>query len=67
LSWVHDWLFSDQDKRILERVVPGPEELSRSDMGVIGWRRFAADHARRRAREGAGVDGGALRQAEAAE
>lgn len=66
VSWVHDWLFSDQDKRILEKVIPGPEELSRSDIGVIGWRRFAAEHARRRARQGGPVDGGAARQAEAA-
>jgi hypothetical protein len=25
VSWVHDWLFSDQDKRILEAVIPGKE------------------------------------------
>jgi phenylpropionate dioxygenase-like ring-hydroxylating dioxygenase large terminal subunit len=47
LSWVHDWLFSEQDKRILEAVVPGEESLSRSDIGVVAWRRFAATRARR--------------------
>jgi phenylpropionate dioxygenase-like ring-hydroxylating dioxygenase large terminal subunit len=46
VSWVHDWLFSDQDKRILERVTPGRELLSRSDIGVTAWRRFAVAHAR---------------------
>ena len=45
-SWMHDWLFSDQDKRILEAVVPGKELLSRSDAGVVAWRRFAVAHAR---------------------
>jgi phenylpropionate dioxygenase-like ring-hydroxylating dioxygenase large terminal subunit len=53
LSWVHDWLFSDQDKRILEKVIPGKETYSRTDAGVIAWRRYAADHARRRAETGA--------------
>ena len=48
VSWAHDWLFSDQDKRILEKVIPGRELLSRSDMGVVAWRRYAVDHARRR-------------------
>jgi phenylpropionate dioxygenase-like ring-hydroxylating dioxygenase large terminal subunit len=53
VSWVHDWLFSDQDKRILENVIPGKELLSRSDAGVVAWRRYAVDHARRRAESGA--------------
>jgi phenylpropionate dioxygenase-like ring-hydroxylating dioxygenase large terminal subunit len=53
LSWVHDWLFSDQDKRILEKVIPGRESHSRTDAGMIAWRRYAADHARRRAEAGA--------------
>jgi hypothetical protein len=44
---MHDWLFSDQDKRILERVIPGKEMLSRSDVGVVAWRRFAVANARR--------------------
>ena len=52
LSWVHDWLFSDQDKRILEKVIPGKEIYSRTDAGVIAWRRYAVDHARRRAEAG---------------
>ena len=47
LSWVHDWLFSDQDKRVLEAVVPGQELPSRTDIGVVAWRRFAVAHARR--------------------
>jgi hypothetical protein len=47
LSWVHDWLFSDQDKRVLEAVIPGNELLSRSDIGVAAWRRFVVTHARR--------------------
>jgi len=47
LSWVHDWLFSEQDKWIVEAVQPGPEVLSRTDVGVVAWRRFAAAHARR--------------------
>jgi nitrite reductase/ring-hydroxylating ferredoxin subunit len=47
LSWVHDWLFSDQDKRVLEGVVPGKESLSRSDVGLAAWRRYAVAHARR--------------------
>ncbi len=47
VCWAHDWLFSDQDKRILEAVVPGKELLSRSDVGVAAWRRFAVAHARR--------------------
>jgi phenylpropionate dioxygenase-like ring-hydroxylating dioxygenase large terminal subunit len=52
VSWVHDWLFSDQDKRILEAVVPGKELHSRTDAGVVAWRRYAVDHARRRAQAG---------------
>jgi phenylpropionate dioxygenase-like ring-hydroxylating dioxygenase large terminal subunit len=53
VSWVHDWLFSDQDKRLLEKVIPGKEIYSRTDTGVIAWRRYAADHARRSAASGA--------------
>jgi phenylpropionate dioxygenase-like ring-hydroxylating dioxygenase large terminal subunit len=52
VSWVHDWLFSDQDKRLLEKVIPGKEMLSRTDAGVVAWRRYAVDHARRRAEAG---------------
>lgn len=47
LSWAHDWIFSDQDKRVLDKVIAGEEMLSRSDIGVVAWRRFAATHARR--------------------
>ncbi len=46
-SWAHDWLFSDQDKWIVEQVTPGDELLSRTDVGVAAWRRFAASHARK--------------------
>jgi nitrite reductase/ring-hydroxylating ferredoxin subunit len=47
LSWAHDWLFSEQDRRLLEGVVPGEELLSRSDIGVAAWRRYVVAHARR--------------------
>lgn len=46
-SWAHDWLFSDQDKRILERVETRSEQLSATDVGVAAWRRFAVANARR--------------------
>jgi len=52
MSWVHDWVFSDQDKRLLEKVIPGKELPSRSDIGVVAWRRYAVNHARRRAEAG---------------
>jgi hypothetical protein len=52
VSWVHDWVFSDQDKRILEAVIPGKELHSRTDAGVVAWRRYAVEHARRRAEAG---------------
>lgn len=47
MSWAHDWLFSEEDKRIVEAVTPGPEVLSRTDVGVVAGRRFAAANARR--------------------
>jgi hypothetical protein len=37
----------------LEKVIPGKEVYSRTDAGVIAWRRYAVDHARRRAASGA--------------
>jgi hypothetical protein len=40
-------MFSDQDKVLIESTVPGPERLSRTDVGVIAWRKFAGTHARR--------------------
>jgi hypothetical protein len=46
-GWAHDRMFSDQDKTMVEALVPGTERLSRTDVGVIAWRRFAGDHARR--------------------
>jgi phenylpropionate dioxygenase-like ring-hydroxylating dioxygenase large terminal subunit len=45
--WVHDRMFSDQDKVLIESTVPGPERLSRTDVGVIAWRKFAGASARR--------------------
>lgn len=45
--WVHDRMFSDQDKVLIESTVPGPERLSKTDAGVIAWRKFAGANARR--------------------
>ena len=45
--WAHDRVFSDQDKAMVEALVSGPERLSKSDVGVIAWRKFAGTHARR--------------------
>ena len=45
--WVHDRMFSDQDKVLIESTVPGPERLSKTDVGVIAWRKFAGTCARR--------------------
>jgi nitrite reductase/ring-hydroxylating ferredoxin subunit len=50
-SWIHDRMFSDQDKVLIESTMPGPERLSKSDIGVIAWRKFAGTHARRPAEE----------------
>ena len=46
-SWAHDWLFSDQDKVVVEGVRSDAEQLSRTDVGVAAWRKFAAENARR--------------------
>ena len=46
-SWAHDWLFSDQDKFVVERIRPGPELLSRTDVGLTAWRWFMSRNARR--------------------
>jgi hypothetical protein len=46
-GWSHDRIFSDQDKVMVEALVPGPERLSKTDVGVIAWRKFAGTHARR--------------------
>lgn len=46
-SWTHDWVFSDQDKVIVEGVRSDSEQLSRSDMGVVAWRKFMVENARR--------------------
>lgn len=45
-SWVHDWIFSDQDKKIVEEVRSDREQLSLSDVGVISWRKFMVKNAR---------------------
>ena len=45
--WAHDRMFSDQDKVLIESTIPGPERLSKTDVGVIAWRKFAGTHARR--------------------
>ena len=47
MSWSHDWIFSDQDKNIVEGVRSNAEQLSRTDFGVVAWRRFAVENARR--------------------
>lgn len=44
--WAHDIVFSGQDRRILEQLVPGEERLSRTDAGMIAWRKFAGGNAR---------------------
>lgn len=46
-GWAHDWIFSNQDRHVIEGLTAGEERLSRSDIGVIAWRKFAARHARR--------------------
>jgi hypothetical protein len=46
-SWAHDWLFSDQDKWVVEAIGPGKELLSSTDVGVSTWRWFAVRNARR--------------------
>ncbi len=64
-SWAHDWLFSEQDKWIVEQITPGDECLSRTDVGVAAWRRFVQSHARkppRSAEEAAAPDRFALRR-----
>ncbi len=40
-------MFSDQDKVLIESTVPGHERLSKTDVGVIAWRKFAGACARR--------------------
>lgn len=47
MSWSHDWIFSDQDKNLVEGVRSDAEQLSRTDLGVVAWRRFAVENARR--------------------
>jgi phenylpropionate dioxygenase-like ring-hydroxylating dioxygenase large terminal subunit len=45
-GWAHDVVFSGQDRKILEQMVPGEERLSRTDVGMIAWRKFAGANAR---------------------
>jgi len=47
MSWSHDWIFSDQDKNIVEGVRSNAEQLSPTDLGVAAWRKFAVENARR--------------------
>ena len=46
-SWAHDRMFSNQDRTLIESTIPGPERLSKTDVGVIAWRKFAGANARR--------------------
>jgi phenylpropionate dioxygenase-like ring-hydroxylating dioxygenase large terminal subunit len=46
-GWAHDIVFSGQDKRLLDDLKPGAEKLSRTDKGVVFWRKYAVLHARR--------------------
>ena len=46
-SWAHDWLFSDQDKHVVEKIRPGAELLSKTDVGLTAWRWFMSANARR--------------------
>ncbi len=45
-SWSHGWLFSDQDKILVEGVRSDREQLSRTDISVAAWRKFAVENAR---------------------
>ena len=45
--WMHDVIFSGQDKRILDDWEIGPEYLSKTDLGVVQWRRFSVENARK--------------------
>ncbi len=46
-GWAHDWIFSGEDKKVVESIVPGRERLSKTDVGVIGWRKFASANGHR--------------------
>ena len=46
-GWAHDGIFSGEDKTVVEGIVNGRERLSHTDIGVIGWRKFASANARR--------------------
>lgn len=46
-GWAHDRIFSGQDKRVLDELVPGPEWLSKTDVGLVRWRKFTSQNARR--------------------
>ena len=49
-GWAHDWIFSGQDKKVVESVTYGPERLSRTDVGLVAWRKFSSLHGNRAAR-----------------
>lgn len=46
-GWAHDLIFSGQDKRILDDWEEGEESLSKTDLGVVQWRRYCVKHARK--------------------
>ena len=46
-SWMHDIIFSGQDKRILDSWEIGPEYLSKTDLGVVQWRRYSVENSRK--------------------
>jgi phenylpropionate dioxygenase-like ring-hydroxylating dioxygenase large terminal subunit len=48
-GWAHDWIFSGQDKAVVESVILGPERLSKTDIGLTGWRRFVKANQRTQA------------------
>ena len=61
-SWAHDLIFSDQDRKVVESVILGPERLSKTDIGLVGWRRFVQANAKcSTASGGAASDGARLR------
>jgi phenylpropionate dioxygenase-like ring-hydroxylating dioxygenase large terminal subunit len=63
-SWAHDWIFSDQDKYVVEKIRPGPELLSKTDVGLTGWRWFMAKNARRPDQEASDVETATVPMAE---
>jgi len=62
-GWAHDGIVSGEDKRMVEALVPGPERLSKTDAGVIAWRKYAGTHARRAPEQAGGGGRGVSRLA----